>query len=61
MKKLITPMNVLYFILMTFVLNGFLLLKISKLFLIILIPLFIFINVFSGTIKLKTKSKILGM
>ena len=57
MKKLITPMNILYFILMTFVLNGFLLLKISKLFLIILIPLFIFINVFSGTIKLKTKSK----
>ena len=57
MKKLITPMNILYFILMTIVLNGFLLLKISELFLIILIPLFIFINVFSGTIKIKTKSK----
>lgn len=56
MKKFFTPMNILYFICMSVLLNCFLLIKYSLYSLIIIIPLFILINVFSGTIKLKTNS-----
>lgn len=56
MKKFFTPINILYFILTSILINSFLLVKKNLLFLIIIIPLFIFINAFVGTIKIKTKT-----
>ena len=56
MKNFFKPINFLYFILISFIINSFILIRAFPLILVIIIPLFLFINIFAGTIKIKTKS-----
>lgn len=54
MKNLITPLNILYIVLMSVIVNGYLILSLSLYWLIAFIPVFLFICAFAGTVKKKT-------
>ena len=54
MKNLITPLNLLYVFLISVIANGFLLLEMSLYWLFAFVPVFLFINIFCGTVKQKT-------
>lgn len=54
MKKFFTVLNLLYFVLILFVINSFLLVRENIYLLFVVIPVFLFINIFSGTFETKT-------
>ncbi len=56
MKKIFSITNILYFVIISLLINSFLLVRNNLIYLFIIIPLFLFINIFAGTIKIKTKS-----
>ena len=55
MKKLFTPLNIIYAILMTIIANSFVLVKLSAFSLILIVPIFIIINMLAGFFTLNTK------
>ena len=55
MKRFITPINLVYSGLVCIVANSYILVDVSLWFLILLIPIFLFLNLFAGTISAETK------
>ena len=55
MKRFISPINLLYSGLVCLVANAFILVEVSLWFLLLLIPVFLFLNLFAGTLTSETK------
>lgn len=55
MKKFLKPMNIIYLLLISFIINSFILIRLVPLTLILIIPIYLIINIISGTLKIKTK------
>ena len=55
MKRFATPINLLYSALAFIVANAYILIDISLWFLVLLVPIFLFLNLFAGTISSETK------
>ena len=48
MKKCITPINIVYFLIISILVNSYLIVKMSPYALIMVIPLFLFVNIAAG-------------
>jgi len=55
MKRFIKPINIVYSVLVSFVANTYILVDVSYWFLLLLIPIFLFINLFAGILTSETK------
>lgn len=55
MKRFVTPINLVYSGLVCLVANAYILVDVSLWFLVLLIPIFLFLNLFAGTLSSETK------
>jgi len=56
MKKFITPVNIIYSVLLTLLVNCYVLVRAVPYLLILLVPLFLYVNLVAGTVSSRTKS-----
>ena len=55
MKRFISPLNLVYFVLVSFVANAYILVDVSAWFLLFVVPIFLYLNLFAGVLTSETK------
>ena len=55
MKRFISPLNLVYFVLVSFVANAYILVDVSAWFLLLVVPIFLYLNLFAGVLTSETK------